>query len=50
MGTVDHDPWDQKLHHDRYLIRVFIDDTMTVKVSNKQYIDKFKYYGVLIIE
>lgn len=41
---------DQKLSGDRYVITVFTEDRMAVRVTNTDINNKLKYYGVLIIE
>ncbi len=40
----------QKLNDDRYLILVFDEDTIAVRVINIDINNKLKYYGVLINE
>jgi hypothetical protein len=41
---------DQKLSGDRYVIIVFTEDRMAVRVTNIDINNKLKYYGVLINE
>ena len=38
----------QKLIDDRYLVTVFDEDTIAVRVTNIDINNKLKYYGVLI--
>jgi len=38
----------QKLNIDRYLIKVFDEDTIAIRVINIDINNKLKYYGVLI--
>ncbi len=40
----------QKLNDDRYLVKVFDEDTIAVRVINTDINNKLKYYGVLINE
>lgn len=40
----------QKLNDDRYLVMVFDEDTIAVRVINTDINNKLKYYGVLINE
>lgn len=39
---------DQKLGNDRYVVTVFAEDRMTVRVTNIDINNKLKYYGVPI--
>jgi hypothetical protein len=41
---------DQKLTDDRYVVSVFTEDRIAVRVINTDIINKLKYYGVLINE
>ena len=41
---------DQKLGDDRYVVTVFAEDRMAVRVTNIDINNKLKYYGVSINE
>ncbi len=48
MQSFNYDIQNQKLINDRYVVKVFDEDTIAVRVINTDINNKLKYYGVLI--